>query len=79
MKVLSLSAVALIAFSTAAAAGESRHARSDGFQLHIKCVRAGCTVRGQKPGGNWGLVEKGPGGNKNYRALVAKYKSKGFK
>lgn len=48
------------------------------MKLHIKCVTAGCTVRGKNKGGKWGVIEKGPGGRNNYEKLVAKYKGKGF-
>lgn len=61
-----------------AQAGEGKFSRADGFALHIKCQSSGCTVRGKKPGGNWGRVENGPGGSKNYEKLVAKYQGLGF-
>ena len=71
---------ATLVFSAApASAGEGSFARSDGFQLSIKCRGSGCTVRGKKPDGKWGLVEQGPGGSKNYDKLVAKYQGMGFK
>ena len=68
---LALSAVPAIA-------GEGSFVRSDGFELKIKCQNSGCTVRGKKPGGRWGNVERGPGGSKNYKKLVAKYEEMGF-
>lgn len=77
-RIMLLSAAGIFALATAASAGESRHTRSDGMKLHIKCVSAGCTVRGKNKGGKWGLVEKGPGGRKNYLKLVAKYEKLGF-
>lgn len=52
--------------------------RSDGMQLTINCKNSGCTVRGKQAGGNWGTVEKGPGGSDNFKKLVAKYKAMGF-
>jgi hypothetical protein len=61
-----------------AQAGEGTFGRSDGFTLKIKCKNSGCTVRGKPAGGSWGVVEKGPGGSKNYKKLVAKYEAQGF-
>lgn len=79
-KILVAAALASIAFAGAAQAGEGKFSRtSDGFQLHIKCKSAGCTVRGKEKGGKWGMVEKGPGGRNNYLKLVAKYEAQGFK
>lgn len=72
-------AAAGIVSAPAADAGEGKFARTDGFQLHIKCRDSGCTVRGKKPEGKWGMVERGPGGSKNYDLLVAKYQKQGFK
>ena len=60
-------------------AGEGNFARSDGFQLKIKCRNSGCTVRGKEPDGKWGVVEKGPGGSSNYKKLVVKYEKMGFR
>ncbi|HKK86973.1 MAG TPA: hypothetical protein VJ942_15775 [Roseovarius sp.] len=68
-----------LAFSPAPAlAGDATMARSDGTQLKIKCRGSGCTVRGKNPGGKWGVVEKGPGGSKNFKKLKAKYEGMGF-
>jgi hypothetical protein len=73
------SLAAAFAFTPAPAlAGDTNMARSDGMQLKIKCRGSGCTVRGKKPGGKWGVVEQGPGGTKNYNKLKAKYEGMGF-
>ena len=67
-------AVALILSGGAALAGDASWKYSDGTRLKIKCRTAGCTAKAKKPGGDWVLVEEGPGGNKNFVVLEAKYK-----
>ena len=52
--------------------------RSDGMELTINCKSSGCTVKGKKPGGKWGTVEKTQGGSKNFKKLKAKYEGMGF-
>ena len=64
--------------STPAMAGDGALTRADGFSLKIKCRSSGCTVQGKPAGGSWGVVEKGPGGSKNFEKLMAKYESQGF-
>jgi len=64
--------------STPALAGDGALTRSDGFSLKIKCRNSGCTVQGKPSGGSWGVVEKGPGGSKNFQKLMAKYESQGY-
>ncbi|MFN3209759.1 MAG: hypothetical protein ACE369_12330 [Roseovarius sp.] len=71
-------AVALSLSAAPALAGDAAMTRSDGMQLTINCKNSGCTVRGKQAGGNWGTVEKGPGGSDNFKKLVAKYKAMGF-
>jgi len=66
------SLVAALAFAPAPAlAGDATMARPDGPQLKINCRGSGCT-------GKWGIVEKGPGGRKNFKKLKAKYEGMGF-
>lgn len=76
---ISIICATLLASAAPALAGNGKLSRSDGFELTIDCKGSGCQVRGKKAGGKWGMVEKGPGGRKNYLALVAKYEAQGFK
>lgn len=64
--------------SVPAVAGDASMTRSDGMELTINCKSSGCTVKGKKPGGKWGTVEKTQGGSKNFKKLKAKYEGMGF-
>ena len=71
--------LALSIFAAPALAGDAAMTRAgDGMELTINCKGSGCTVRGKQAGGNWGTVETGPGGRKNFEKLVARYKAMGF-
>lgn len=77
--VLILAVTATMGFVAAPAqAGDGQLTRNDGFSLKIKCRNSGCTVEGKAKGGSWGVVEKGPGGSKNFKKLMAKYEAQGF-
>ncbi|WP_407495428.1 hypothetical protein [Pseudooceanicola sp. MF1-13] len=79
-KVYIAAACAALTLAVAPAhAGNGKLSRSDGFELKIDCKGSGCKVQGKKPGGKWGLVEKGKGGRDNYLKLVSKYEAQGFK
>ncbi|MGR3269479.1 hypothetical protein DU478_06935 [Thalassococcus profundi] len=74
-KMILAAALALGTTTAPALAGDAKWKYSDGTELRIKCRNSGCTVQAKNPnGGKWVTVEKGPGGNANFKVLEAKYK-----
>lgn len=81
MKYFTISAVFAASLSLTplpALAGDASMTRADGMELTITCRNSGCDVRGKKPGGKWGTVEKTSGGSKNFKKLKAKCEDMGF-
>jgi hypothetical protein len=74
--------IALLAasmFAGPAMAGNASMKGPDGTKMRVDCTAQSCVVKEKAAGGKWATTQKAAPGVDSFNAVVADYKSRGYK